>query len=173
MHYYSLFSDVSVNPQLKTGMGAFLLLPFPLLELQENGIENPLLYSNQVKSKLFENTSSTKAEFQTLLWALNEIENILIAPFKLTICTDSQGITSLISRKHKLVSSNFMKNEDEQIRNAELYKEFYKKLELLNFEIVKIKGHSPKSKKDNLQLIFTLIDRKVRREFREYRKKYE
>jgi ribonuclease HI len=168
MHNYTLFSDVSVNPQMKLGMGAFWLLPLPLIELQENGIENLLQYSNLVKSKLFENTSSTKAEFQTLLWALNEIENILIAPFKLTICTDSQGITSLIARKHKLISTNFIKNGDEQIRNAELYMEFYKKQELLNFEIVKIKGHSPKSKKDNLQLIFTLIDRKVRKELREF-----
>jgi ribonuclease HI len=168
MHNYTLFSDVSVNPQMKVGMGAFWLLPLPLIELQENGIENLLQYSNLVKSKLFENTSSTKAEFQTLLWALNEIENILIAPFKLTICTDSQGITSLIARKHKLISTNFIKNGDEQIRNAELYMEFYKKQELLNFEIVKIKGHSPKSKKDNLQLIFTLIDRKVRKELREF-----
>lgn len=168
MNFYTLFSDVSVNPQLKLGMGAYLLIPFPIEELKENGIENPQLFSNKIKSKIFENTSSTKAEIQTLLWALSDFQDVLIAPFKLTYCTDSQGITSLVNRKQKLLSTNFKKNGDEQIRNAALYSEFYKKQELLNFELVKIKGHSPKSKKDNLQLIFTIIDRKVRKDFKSY-----
>jgi ribonuclease HI len=168
MNHYTLFSDVSVNPQKKLGMGAYLLLPYSYDELMEDGIENPHSFANQIKSKIFENTSSTKAEIQTLLWALSDIGRDLIKPFELTVCTDSQGITSLIARKQKLISSNFKKNDDEQIRNALLYAKFYEMQELINFDIVKIKGHSPKSQKDNLQLIFTIIDRKVRKDFKEY-----
>jgi len=105
-----------------------------------------------------------------LLWALSEIDQFMHSPFHLTICTDSQGITSLQNRKNKLISSNFTKNGEEKIRNAEIYSEFYKFQEKMNFEIVKIKGHSPKSLKGNLELIFTLIDRKVRKDFKQYLK---
>lgn len=165
---YTLFSDVSVNPQLKIGIGAYCLLPYSIQILEEKGIENLDDVYSQIKIRVFENTSSTKAEIETILWAISEIENMLDSSFQLTICTDSQGITSLMSRKNKLVNSNFSNSKSETLRNAQLYDKFYRLQEKIKFDIYKIKGHSPKSKKDNLQIIFTVIDRRTRKELRNY-----
>ncbi len=100
---------------------AYLLFPYSLDYLIENQLENSKSFSANIQLKIFENTSSTKAELQTLLWALSEIDQFMHSPFHLTICTDSQGITSLQNRKNKLISSNFTKNGEEKIRNAEIY----------------------------------------------------
>lgn len=168
MNHYTLFTDASVNPQLKIGIGAYCLLPFSIELIEEKGMENFDLVYSTTNIRVFENTSSTKAEIETILWAISEIEKMFDSSFDLTICTDSQGITSLMTRKNKLINSNFSNSKSETIRNAQLYFEFYQLQNKLKFEIVKIKGHSPKAKKDNLQLIFTVIDRRTRKELRNY-----
>jgi len=56
-----LFTDGSVNPQSKIGFGAYLFLnklEFFSLELEK-----------KIKIQKFVNTSSTKLELETLLWA--------------------------------------------------------------------------------------------------------
>lgn len=58
-----LFTDGSVDTQLKIGFGAYLAVHDLSTDLEEM----------QVKVRKFEDTSSTKLELQTLLWALTEI----------------------------------------------------------------------------------------------------
>ncbi len=60
--------DGSVNTQLKIGYGACLVV---------SDLRTPIeLLKDSVKVRRFEQTSSTKLELQTLLWALDET-NIL------------------------------------------------------------------------------------------------
>ena len=67
MKKIKLFTDSSVNPQEKVGFGAYLLL-------KENNISFEDM-KKDIKTKRFEDTSSTKLELQTLLWSLEEIND--------------------------------------------------------------------------------------------------
>ena len=60
MPHLQLYTDGSVNTQLKVGYGAYLLV-------SELTMSTDTL-KEQVKIKRFEQTSSTKLELQTLLW---------------------------------------------------------------------------------------------------------
>ncbi len=66
MEKIELFTDSSVNPKAKVGFAAFLV---------KNDKDTILESLNKsIKIKKFENTSSTRIELQSLLWAINEIE---------------------------------------------------------------------------------------------------
>ena len=60
-----LLTDVSVNVQLNIGYGAYLAI-------SEEGLSLDLLRA-RVKVQRFENTTSTKLEVQTVIWALRDI----------------------------------------------------------------------------------------------------
>ena len=60
-----LFTDGSVNPQSGIGFGAYLLL--------EDIKTSSFKAEDKIKIKKFENTSSTKLELETFLWALNDL----------------------------------------------------------------------------------------------------
>ncbi|MGE0050982.1 MAG: RNase H family protein [Arcobacter sp.] len=81
MKNIKLFTDSSVNPQEKIGFGSFLII-----EDEKMTFEN---LKKTIKTKKFENTSSTKLELQTLLWALAEIKN---KNSLIEIYTDCQNI---------------------------------------------------------------------------------
>lgn len=59
---------------------------------------------SRVKLKRFKNTSSTKLELQTLLWALHEIDS---AADKIIIYTDSQNTISLLERRERFEKNNY------------------------------------------------------------------
>ncbi len=61
-----LFTDGSINPQSKIGYGAYLAVAE--IDLSHESLKK------HVKIKRFEDTSSTKLELQTLLWALEDIK---------------------------------------------------------------------------------------------------
>ena len=65
MSRIALFTDVSINTNLKIGFGAYLLVPESYLK--EKSYD---LIKKEVKLKKFESTSSTKLEIETLLWSL-------------------------------------------------------------------------------------------------------
>ena len=69
MNRYALFTDVSLNPKLKLGFGAYLVIPSSFLEIPPERIIRPE-FVEQIRLRRFEVTSSTKLEVQTLLWAL-------------------------------------------------------------------------------------------------------
>lgn len=150
-----LFTDGSVNTKLNFGIGAYLAV---------NDIEIPA--NNQekfVKVKRFENTSSTKLEIQTLIWALSEIKEF---QGKIVLYTDSQNIIGLPGRRERLEKNNYYSKAGKQITNFELYKQFFQLLDELDFEMKKIEGHKRTHKKDNIDRLFTLVDRASRNALR-------
>lgn len=157
MKKIKLFTDSSVNPQEKIGFGSFFLLNNDETKAFED-------LKKDIKLKRFENTSSTKLELQTLLWALDEIvdKNIIIE-----IYTDCQNIIGLENRRDKLEKNHFYSTSGKLMNNHELYKKFYEKLDKLNLTFIKVKGHKKNSLKDEIDNIFNLVDRASRNALRE------
>ena len=156
MKKIKLFTDSSVNPQEKIGFGSFLIL-------EENEISFEDMKKN-IKIKRFENTSSTKLELQTFLWALDEIndKNIIIEVY-----TDCQNIIGLQDRREKLEKNNFYSSSGKLMNNHELYKDFFEKTDELNLIFIKVKGHKKNSLKDKIDTIFNLVDKASRSALRE------
>lgn len=151
-----LFTDGSVNTKSGIGCGAFLL-----------AIENEFIAHElmpKVVLKRFENTSSTKLEIQTVLWALSEIGKI---DRKLILYTDSQNIIGLPGRRERLKKNDFYSKQNRRITNWELYKDFYRLTDELNIEVRKVTGHKRTSTKDHIDRLFTIVDRASRKAVRE------
>lgn len=157
-----MFVDSSVNPQSKIAFACYLVKSDEDIDLQA--------LQNSIKSKIFKNTSSTKAELQALLWAFEEILNSknLDTNLEIKVYTDCQNIISLKSREEKLEKSNYHSKTGKPIKNAELYREFFEKTKSKNIEFIKVKGHKKGSLKDSIDSIFSLVDRASRRSLRDF-----
>ncbi len=154
-HKIFLFTDGSVNPKTNIGYGAYLLIKKD--ELTTATVQN-------VKTKRFENTSSTKLELETLLWALNKID---LTNCKILIYTDCQNIIGLKNRRERFEKNHYRSKTNKLIKNHNLYKEFYKTTDLITCEFIKVKGHKQKNTKDEIDKIFTLVDKASRTALRE------
>jgi len=151
-----LLTDGSVSTQSKIGYGAYLALIEPGLSLSE--------LKTQVKVKRFEQTSSTKLELQTLLWALSEIQT---SERKVIIYTDSQNIIGLPGRRSRLERNNYLSNKNIFLNNYELYQEFYRRIDQLDCQFIKVRGHQLSNQKDAIDQLFTLVDKASRKALRE------
>jgi ribonuclease HI len=157
MEALKLFTDGSVDTHSKIGYGAFLAV-------NEEGLSLDSLRTS-VKVKTFENTSSTKLELQTLLWALG---NIQASVSKLIVYTDSQNIMGLQGRRERLEQSNYYSKNNKRLNNYELYQEFYRMTDQLECEFIKVRGHQPSTQKDHIDRLFTLVDRASRNALRDH-----
>lgn len=156
MSELKLFTDGSVNPQLKIGFGAYLLVA-------EEGVCLDAL-EKSVKVKRFEQTSSTALELQTLLWALSDFS---ASGAKIIIYTDCQNILGLQGRREKFEKNDYLSKNNKRIGHFKLYKEFYRVTDLLECEFVKVQGHKLSHHKDEIDKLFTLVDRASRKALRE------
>ena len=157
MKKIKLFTDSSVNPQEKIGFGAYLKIideTIPLLQMKKD-----------IKTKRFEDTSSTKLELQTLLWALDEIKND--SNTLIEVYTDCQNIIGLENRRRKLESNDYKSSKGKLMNNHILYKLFFEKIDELNLLFIKVKGHKKSSLKDEIDDIFNLVDKASRNALRE------
>lgn len=166
---YALFTDGSLNPQHKLGIGVYLLFPGSLLEkpLSDNGI---IKLSEQLKKKKFEDVSSTKLEIETVLWALGDCLELFKNNklHRLTLYTDSQCVDGLLKRRANLEDNEFIsKSKNLPHKNTALYREFYSLYDKLEFEVIKVKGHSPSRYHNEIQRIFSMVDKAARRKLKE------
>lgn len=157
MKKIKLFTDSSVNPQKKIGFAAFLLLENERISLED--------MKKGIKIKRFEDTSSTKLELQTLLWALDEIQIDLSTYIE--VYTDCKNIIGLENRRKKLEENDYKSSKGKLMNNHELYKLFFEKLDSLNLSFIKVKGHKKTSLKDDIDDIFNLVDKASRNALRE------
>jgi ribonuclease HI len=164
-----LFTDVSLNPQLKIGMGAYLLLTESVLSAGPERIPKHEII-NQIVVRKFENTSSTKLEIETVLWATGDLkQNAGKGSSGLKLFTDSQCVSGLSGRRKKLEGTGYIsKSQGKELNHATLYKEFYKLQDELGFEVIKVAGHSPKSTHDTVTRIFSILDIHVRKLLKEW-----
>lgn len=168
MSKIALFTDVSIDPKTKTGFGAYLVIKEADLNENSDNIKR-----NEVKTRKFESTSSTKLEIETLLWALEELEKEskkIDIYCNLTVYTDSQCVAGLLNRRSRLEHLGFKSSRTKnELNHALLYREFFNFSDRLKFEIVKLKGHSRSIPKDILHKIFSHVDKEARKALRAYR----
>jgi len=150
-----LLTDGSVNAQSNIGYGAYLAFSEPELSLDS--------LKTRVKVRRFEHTSSTKLELQTLLWAIGDIQPL---GRKVIVYTDSQNIMGLQGRRDRFEQNDYRSKKNIRLNNYELYQEFYRMIDQLDCELVKVRGHQVSNQKDNIDRLFTLLDRASRKALR-------
>lgn len=159
-----LLTDGSVDTQSKIGFGAYLSISATALPLSALDLETAVsTLKNQVKVKRFEQTSSTKLELQTLLWALADLQ--MSGP-QVTVYTDSQNIISLPGRRNRLEQNNYRSNKNSPLQHAELYQQFYQLMDQCDCQFIKIPGHQPTTQKDTIANLFSLVDKAARKALR-------
>ena len=141
MQKINLFTDSSLGPYNKIGFGAYLILNDENESLEE--------LNEHIKIKRFENTSSSKLELQTLLWALEEIANNNIS---IEIYTNCQNIIGLENRRKKLEKNHFYSTSGKLMNNHDLYKDFYLKLDELSLSFIKVNERNTLIKLTNYTL---------------------
>ena len=158
---FALFTDVSVSPGLKLGVGAYVMMPASFLEASSGVIGRPQI-TGRLKVRRFEGTSSTRLELQTVLWALTENRRGLHG--SLTIYSDSQSVLGLIKRKPRLLAGGFRsKKTNRELGNASLYRQFYELHDELGFHVIKMDGHSASRGHDAAHRIFSFVDKEARK----------
>jgi len=150
-----IFTDGSVNPKSGVGYGAFLVVS------EEEEFHDSL--KRRVKVKRFEQTSSTKLELETLVWALKMIRDW---EGKRLIFTDSQNITGLHKRRARLEKQNYLSKKNRPIKNHDLYREFFKSTDELDCEFIKVRGHKVGHQKNHIDHLFSLVDKASRKALR-------
>lgn len=150
-----IFTDGSVNTRSRIGYGAYLAVPEPGLSLA--------LLRQRVKIRRFEDTSSTKLELQTLLWALRDIQAL---GKRVIIYTDSQNIIGLCGRRAQLEQNDYRSKKNRRLNNYDLYREFYRMTDQLDCEFIRVRGHKASDQKDYIDTLFTLVDRASRNALR-------
>jgi ribonuclease HI len=155
MDELTLFTDGSVNTQSNIGYGAYLAV-------SEHGLSLDSL-RERVKVRRFEHTSSTKLELQTLLWALKDIQAL---ESEVIVCTDSQNIMGLPGRRERFEQNSYRSKRGRLLNNYELYQEFFRMTDQLNCKFIKVRGHLVSKQKDDIDRLFTLVDRASRNALR-------
>ncbi|MBW2558129.1 MAG: ribonuclease H [Deltaproteobacteria bacterium] len=156
MNELMLFTDGSVSPHSNIGFGAYLAV-------YERGHSLDSLRPS-VKVRRFEHTSSTKLELQTLLWALSDIQ---VLGNRVIVYTDSQNIMGLQGRRDRVEHNDYRSKKNRCLKNYELYQEYYRMTDQLDCEFVKVRGHRVSNQKDDIDRLFTLVDRASRNALRE------
>ncbi len=155
MNEILLFTDGSADADSGIGYGSCLLVTDKEL--------SPEAYKNQVKVHRFENTSSTRLELETLLWALKTIPPEVT---KIKVYTDSGNITGLLSRRKRLEQNDYKSKNNRYLSNRDLYKAFFQTIDSRQCEFIKVKGHQPARQKDAVHRYFTIVDKASRRALR-------
>jgi ribonuclease HI len=175
MNSFALFSDVSLNPKLKLGVGAYLIVPALFLEGSPYSIERPEV-TERLVFRRFECTSSTTLEVQTVLCALEGYRDGLKSSesVKLKIYSDSQCVTGLLRRRPGLEAKGFLsKRAGHQLKNACLYRRFYEFYDELGFEIIKVAGHIRSCSHNTVNRIFSLVDKNARKKLNLWMRDFE
>lgn len=158
---FAFFTDASASPDLRIGVGAYVKVPVSCLEVSSKVIARPQLTA-LLKLRRFENTSPARLELQTVLWALEE--NRQGAAGGPAIYSDSQCVANLLKRKKRLTADGFIsKKTGQMLGNALLYRRFYELHDESGFQVVKLKGHSPARTHDNVQRVFSFVDKEARK----------
>lgn len=156
MNELMLFTDGSVDVKSNIGYGAYIAL-FKCDIFQAS-------LGKRVKVRRFEQTSSTKLELQTLLWALSDIQTLA----KMVIVyTDCQNIIGLEGRRERFEKNDYLSKGKRRLNNYKLYQEFFKVTDLLDCEFIKVRGHQPSNQKDDIDRLFTFVDKASRNALRD------
>jgi ribonuclease HI len=156
-----LFTDGSVDIKTRIGFGAYLAINSVDLSLTD--------LKTKVKVKKFENTSSTTLELQTLLWAMDDAFLLHTEKtMRVAVYSDSQNILSLLVRRSGLEEQEYFSRNGKRLNNTDLYRQFFTAIDQCNCQIIKVDGHKPRHSKNDIDRLFTLVDKASRFALREF-----
>lgn len=147
-----IFTDGSVDPLLKVGVGACLII-------SERDLSTGS-FENKVELSRFENTSSTRLELQTLIWAFGKIDK---GTRQIVVYTDAQNIVNLPQRLPHLERKGYRNRKNNLLRNHDLYIQFSEIMNSFNCHFIKVKGHLRDQEKNEVDRLFSLVDRASRK----------
>ena len=165
MNICALFTDVSLNPQRRLGVGSCLLVPANLLDSAPDAIDQAGV-SARLRFRRFAETSSTRLEVQTVLWGVEMYREQCrrCGPGRLQVYTDSQCVVGLPGRRAALEANGFVAaHSGRLLANAPLYRALYAVHDELGFDLIKVAGHSRAGNHGSVQRIFSCVDRGARR----------
>jgi len=148
-----LYVDASVNGKTKNGAGAYAIC--------QPGAHSP----DYIKAMEFSGTSSTKAELQTITWALTDL--ITEGKYKKIIVYTDCLLTMAMQRKreqHFRKHDFYMENHRERcvVRDA-----FYDAEDKLQCTFIKLKAHKQKEDHTRNDRLFSLVDKESRRHMKQ------
>lgn len=171
----AIFIDSSYSPGRRFGVGGFLCIPdCPDEALANKNVLDELYSPDAVKTRIVENTTNTRLELQTLLWALEslKLDNETKTPGiigSITIYTDCRTAVDLLRRRKRLESACYLsKRKGTTLGNADIYKSIFMLYDELSPKLVWVKGHTSVKDRVGMQRIFSKVDRLVRNLLRSY-----
>ncbi len=166
---YYIYTDGSFNNRTQLGVMGFMIFDNSQ-EHESEEISSALIQTYTIKEE-----SNIRVELQSALLALEHIENCVVDSNRpenqygnINLYTDCATIMNLSKRREKLETSQFItKSKNEPLKNADLYRRFFKLYDKLLPAIHWIRGHSPKRKKDFIERNFSFLDKLVRKKLRQ------
>lgn len=156
-----LFTDGSVDTKTRIGFGAYLAISESELPLAN--------VKAKVKVKQFANTSSTKLELQALLWAMDDGLSLNSQRMmRIAIYCDSQNIVGLPARRSGFEQRDYFASTGKRLNNAELYQQFFRVIDQFNCHIIKVDGHKPQHSKNDIDRVFSFVDKASRFALRQF-----
>jgi len=153
------FTDGSVDPGSKNGFGAYFVL-----KESPDSIE---VIEPKIEIRKFEDTSSTRLEVQTFLWAIAQVDP---SGERVVIYTDCQNLIGLQGRRSRFESANYVSRKGNRLSNADLYQQFFEIVDRVSCQFIKVQGHKRTNKKDKIDLFFSFVDKASRKALRDYMK---
>jgi hypothetical protein len=72
----------------------------------------------------------------------------------------------LQGRRDRFEQNDYRSKNNIRLNNYELYQEFYRMIDQLDCELVKVRGHQVSNQKTDIDRLFTLVDRASRKALR-------
>jgi ribonuclease HI len=85
---------------------------------------------------------------------------------KVIVYTDSQNIMGLQGKRDRFEQNDYRSKKNKCLNDYELYQKFYRMIDQLDCEFVKVSGHQVSNQKDDIDRLFTLVDRASRNALR-------
>lgn len=123
--HINVFTDGSCHTQKLVGAWVALI--------QVNG-------QKKILQGIEQHTTHHRMELIAVLKSMEFIKELHPAA-SISVITDSQYVTGLMSRKHELTAKNFMTKGGKKIANEDLLIRFYELLNLLDISFIKVKAH--------------------------------
>jgi len=88
---------------------------------------------------------------------------------RVVVYSDPQNILGLLARRSGLEDREYFSRNGKQLNNTELYQQFFKAMDLCDCQIIKVDGHKARHSKNEIDHLFSLVDKASRFALREFK----
>ncbi len=156
-----IYADASYSKRAQLAVLGFLIF--------KSHKEHEELTATHQSPFLFEmpESNNIRAELRGVLWALQSCLPD-IKDSQTILYTDCQAISGLLNRRAHLEATQFISQSTKKpLSNMDLYKEFYKIYDLLQPQVIWVRGHTSQSSASKVESNFAVLDKAVRKRLRQ------